>query len=150
MRKFISLLFVGLAVFVTQVAVQAQTTGSLAGTITDQQKAVVAGATVTLNAAVAGAERTAVTDSEGAFNFQALMPGTYTISVEAAGFKKSVARDITINVGLASAVTLELEVGLAGETVTVTTAQEVINTASPSLTATVNTRQVVDLPIGNT
>ncbi len=148
MRKFISMLIVGLAMFVTQVAVQAQTTGSLSGTITDQQKAVVAGATVTLNAAVAGGERSAVSDSEGAFNFQALLPGTYSITVEAAGFKKSVARDVVVSVGLASAVNLQLEVGLAGETVTVTTAQEVLNTASPSLTATVNTRQVVDLPLG--
>ena len=88
MRKFTKMLIVGLAIFVTQVAVQAQTTGSLSGTINDQNNAVVAGATVTLLSNVAGAERSAVTDSNGAFDFQALLPGTYTISVEAKGFKK--------------------------------------------------------------
>ena len=72
----------------------AQTNGSLSGTISDQHKGAVAGATVTLLSNVAGAERTAVSDSNGAFDFQALLPGTYTISVEATGFKKAIARDI--------------------------------------------------------
>jgi Carboxypeptidase regulatory-like domain len=149
MRKFTKLLLVALVILVTQVAAQAQTTGSLTGTITDQNKAVVAGATVTLVSNVAGAERSAVTDSNGAFDFQALLPGTYTVSVEAAGFKKAIAREIVISLNLASEVNIALEIGLAGESVTVTANQEVINTASPSLTNVINTRQVVDLPLGD-
>jgi hypothetical protein len=147
MRKLTKMLFVGLAIFVTQIAVQAQTTGSLSGTVTDQAKAVVAGATVTLQSNVAGAERSAVTDSNGAFDFQALLPGTYMVSVEATGFKKAVAREIVVSVSLTTQVNVELEVGLAGEVVTVTATQEVLNTASPSLTNVINTRQVVDLPL---
>src|SRR5688572_12583930 len=104
MRRFTNMAIVGLVIFMTQVAVQAQTTGSLTGTVTDQAKAVVAGATVTLQSNVAGAERSAVTDSNGAFDFQALLPGTYTISVEATGFKKAVAREIVVSVSLATQV----------------------------------------------
>ncbi len=148
MRKFTKMLIVGLAIFMAQVAVQAQTTGSLSGTISDQNNAVVAGATVTLHSNVAGAERSVVTDNKGAFDFQALLPGTYSISVEATGFKKLIAREIDVSVALNSELNLEVEVGLAGESVTVTTAQEVINTASPSLTNVINTRQVRDLPLG--
>jgi len=147
MRKFTQMLIVGLAIFMAQVAVQAQTTGTLSGTITDPNKAVVAGATVTLLSNVAGSERSAVTDSNGVFNFQALLPGTYQISVEASGFKKAIARDIIVSVALASQVNVELEVGLAGESVTVTATQEVINTLSPSLTNVISTRQVADLPL---
>src|SRR5688500_3027901 len=147
MRKLTKMLFLGLAIFVTQVAIHAQTTGSLSGTVTDQAKAVVAGATVTLQSNVAGAERNAVTDSNGAFDFQALLPGTYMVSVEATGFKKAVAREIVVSVSLTTQVNVELEVGLAGEVVTVTATQEVLNTASPSLTNVINTRQVVDLPL---
>ena len=147
MRTLTNMLLVGLAIFAAQVAIQAQTTGSLSGTVTDQAKAVVAGATVTLQSNVAGADRSAVTDSNGAFDFQALLPGTYTLSVEATGFKKAVAREIAVSVSLATQVNVELEVGLAGEIVTVTATQEVINTASPSLTNVINTRQVVDLPL---
>ena len=148
MRKSTKMLIVGLALLLTPIAVLGQaTTGSLSGTINDQQNAVVAGATVTLQSNVAGAERSAVTDSNGAFDFQALLPGTYTISVEAKGFKKSIAREITVSVGLNTQVNVQLEIGLAGESVTVTAAQEVLNTASPSLTNVISTRQVVDLPL---
>ncbi len=147
MRKFTRMLIVGLAVLTVQVVVQGQTTGSLSGTVADPQKAVVSGATVKLLSNIAAAERTAVTDSNGAFDFQALLPGTYTVSVEATGFKKYVAREVIISLNLTTQVNVALEVGLAGEIVTVTTAQEVLNTASPSLTNVINTRQVVDLPL---
>src|SRR4026208_801028 len=148
MRKFTKMMILGLALLVTQVTVLGQqTNGSLTGTITDQNNAVVAGATVTLLSNVASGERSAVTDSNGAFDFQALLPGTYQISVEAKGFKKSIARDITVSVGLNTQVSVQLEIGLAGESVTVTPAQEVINTGSPSLTNVISTRQVVDLPL---
>jgi Carboxypeptidase regulatory-like domain len=148
MRKLTKMMILGLALLVAQITVLGQqTTGSLTGTITDQNNAVVAGATVTLLTNVATGERSAITDSNGAFDFQALLPGTYQISVEAKGFKKSIARDITVSVGLNTQVSVQLEIGLAGESVTVTAAQEVINTASPSLTNVINTRQVVDLPL---
>jgi Carboxypeptidase regulatory-like domain len=148
MRTFTKLMLLGLTVFFAQIAVQAQTTGSLSGTITDQANAVVAGATVTLQSNVATGERSAVTDSNGAFDFQALLPGTYQISVEASGFKKSIAREIVVSVNLNTQVNVQLEIGLANESVTVTATQEVLNTASPSLTNVINTRQVVDLPLG--
>src|SRR5688500_10622807 len=149
MRKFTNMLIVGLAILALQVVSMAQssTHGSLTGTITDQQGAVVAGATVTLSSAVAGADRTAITDSNGTFDFQSLLPGTYSISVEAQGFKKSVAREIVVSVAQNTRVSVQLDIGLANETVTVTASQEVLNTASASLTSTVDTRQVVDLPL---
>lgn len=149
MRKFCNLLIIGLTILVLQVVGMAQssTHGSLTGTITDQQNAVIAGATVTLRSVVAGADRSAITDSNGNFDFQSLLPGRYTASVEAHGFKKAVARDIVVSVAQNTQVTVQLEIGLASEIVTVTASQEVINTASASLTSTVNTRQVVDLPL---
>ena len=65
MRTFTKILLLGLTVFFAQIAVHAQTTGSLSGTITDQANAVVAGATVTLQSNIASGDRTAVTDSNG-------------------------------------------------------------------------------------
>src|SRR5258708_36553348 len=129
MRMFTRVLLVGLAIFMAQVAIQAQTTtGSLSGTITDPSNAVVPAATVTLVNTATGAERSAVTSSEGTFSFQTLQPGTYTITVEAKGFRKAVARDITVSVSSVAQVTIPLEVGSASETVTVTATQDIINT----------------------
>jgi hypothetical protein len=149
MRKFTKALIVGMAILLAQIAVQGQTTtGSIAGTVTDPGNAVIAGATVTVSSVHTGAERTAITNSSGAFDFQTLLPGTYTIAVEAAGFKKALVREVIVSVASTAQVTIPLEIGLANETVTVTTNQDVINTTSPSLTNVINTRQVVDLPLG--
>lgn len=147
MRKFKKILLVSLAILLAQVVIYAQTTGSLTGTVTDPSGALVPGATVILVNEATKAERSAVTSSAGIFDFQALTPGNYTISVEASGFKRAVARNIVINVATSSSVIIPLEVGLAGESVTVTAAQETINTTSPSLTNTISTRQVADLPL---
>ena len=125
------------------------TTGSLSGTAVDPQGAVVAGATVTVVNNSTSAERTAISNSAGLFDFQALQPGTYTITVEATGFRRAVARDVVVSVASNTEMNIPLEVGPAGETVTVTTAQEVINTSTSSLTNVINTRQVTDLPLGN-
>ncbi|HSP62765.1 MAG TPA: TonB-dependent receptor, partial [Pyrinomonadaceae bacterium] len=150
MRNYLPKFFFALAITVVfgLSAFGQQATGSLSGNVNDPNGAVVIGATVTVTNAETGADRSAVTSSTGAFDFQALQPGKYTITVDAKGFKKAVARDIIVSVGTTASVTIPLEVGLAGETVTVTASQDVINTASPSLTNVINTRQVVDLPLG--
>ena len=149
MRKFTNMLIVGLAVFLGQVVVQAQTTtGALTGTVTDPGSALVAGATVTVTGVETGAERSAVTNSSGVFVFQALLPGKYNVTVDAKGFKKTVVRDVVVSVAQTAQLPVSLEIGLEGETVTVTTTQEVINNSSPTLTNVINTRQVVDLPLG--
>lgn len=123
------------------------TTGSLNGGATDQSGAVVAGATITIVNNATGAERSTVSNSGGAFDFQALQPGTYTITVDATGFRRAVARDILISVGTTAQVNIPLEAGPQGETVTVTASQEVINTSTPSVSNVINTRQVQDLPL---
>ena len=137
-----------LTCLLTTTALAQVTTGSITGSISDPQGAVVAGATLKLVNTATGDERTGVSSSEGTFDFQTLQPGIYTISVEARGFKRTLTRDIGVSVASATKVDIPLEIGMAGETVTVTTAQEVINTSSPTLTNVINTRQVVDLPLG--
>ena len=89
MRKFTKTLIVGMAILLAQIVTQGQTTtGSLAGTVTDPGSAVIAGATVTVTNVTTGAERTGITNSSGAFDFQTLLPGTYTVAVEALGLRK--------------------------------------------------------------
>ncbi|PYS38561.1 MAG: hypothetical protein DMF71_16660, partial [Acidobacteria bacterium] len=128
---------------------QQTTTGSLNGIVNDPNGAIVAGATVTLKNSETGAERQVTTDSQGGFVFDVVDPGRYSVSVEARGFKKTVALNIVVEVSKPARVTIGLELGAVNETVTVTASQDVINTTSPNLTNVINTRQVVDLPLGN-
>ena len=66
---------------------QVETTTSITGNVTDQQGAVLAGATVLSDNQNTGAQRQTRTSNEGVYSFQSLQPGTYTISVSAKGFK---------------------------------------------------------------
>jgi len=124
------------------------TTGSLTGNVSDPSGAIVSGATVSVLNTATGAERSVESSSAGTFDFQALQPGTYTISVEARGFRKAVVREVVISVASTAQVTIPLEIGQPNETVTVTATQDIVNTTSPTLTNVINTRQVVDLPLG--
>jgi hypothetical protein len=126
---------------------QQTTTGSISGTVTDPSGAVVAGATVTITRVDTGATRVGETSSSGTFEFETMAPGKYSITVEAKGFKKAISTDITISVSQTTRLTIPLEIGVQGETVTVTAAQDVINSTSPTITNVINTRQVVDLPL---
>jgi hypothetical protein len=149
MRRFTKLMIVGLTLMLTQVAVYAQATGSLSGSVSDPNGASVPGASVIIRKADTGDERRVTTNDRGAFSFDLITPGNYVVTVEIAGFKKAVASDVIVQVSKESQLSISLEIGAATETVTVTSGQEVINSSSPTLTSVINTRQVADLPLGN-
>ncbi len=117
--RFSSLFILALAL-ATMTAAQT-TSGSIAGNINDSNNAAISGATVKISDAGKGFTLAATTDNEGRFVFPTVPPGTYTMTVEAAGFKKLertglllVAND-KLTLG-----DIALNVGTASETVTVT------------------------------
>ena len=65
------------------------------GTVTDQAGRPVTAAAVTLADDERNFTRTASTNEEGGYTFSAVPPGTYRVEAEAAGFKKSVTRDVS-------------------------------------------------------
>src|ERR1700731_2274736 len=74
-------------------------TGDLHVTVKDPKGNAVTNATVTVGDVAKGVERTATGDGEGGYNVRQLPPGTYSVRVEAAGFGKAEARDVSIPVG---------------------------------------------------
>jgi len=124
------------------------TRGSLSGSVSDPSGATVVGASVTLKNNATGAESKATTDDQGAFVISSVEPGEYSVTVEAAGFKRAVSTNVVVAVSKQSQVTIALELGSVSETVTVTSAvEDVINTSSPTLTNIIDTRQIRDLPL---
>jgi hypothetical protein len=124
------------------------TRGSLSGVVTDPNAGAIVGATVTAKQAGTNEEFKAMTNTQGAFSFPSLAPGKYSMTVEASGFKKTELTEINIEVSQPAKVDVHLEVGAMTEQVTVTgTAQEVINTTSPTLSKTITAKQVQDLPL---
>ncbi|HEU4388729.1 MAG TPA: TonB-dependent receptor [Blastocatellia bacterium] len=124
------------------------TRGTLRGTVSDATGGAILAAVVTVTNNATGEEFGARTDAQGSFVLPSLPPGQYTAKVEASGFKRGTLAAISIEVGTPAKVNITLEVGEVTEEVTVTSnAQEVVNTVSPVLSNTINTKQVTDLPL---
>jgi hypothetical protein len=123
------------------------TTGTLTGLVTDPQGAIVSGATVSLINSETRVETRTTSNDQGEFVFPSVPPGRYSLGVEATNFKKALATDLVVEVGVTSRTTVVLEVGSVTEQVTITATQDIVNSSSPTLTSVINTRQVQDLPL---
>ena len=135
----------GLALATGQVLAQ-ETTGTLQGTVEDQQEARVPGATVTITSAQGS--RSVTTDSEGRFRVPFLTPGVHTVRAALAGFKAAEVRDINLRVGQTLVVALRLEVGAQTEVVQVVGALPVIDRATTTLGGTLDSEVLARIPIG--
>lgn len=124
------------------------TTGSIRGVVTDQSGAVVAGATVTAKNQATGVQTAPFRSTgEGIYNLPNLIPGTYTLTVESANFKRAVFTDIEVRVGQEVTIDAALQPGGVTETVTITaSSEEVVNKESAQISANFESRKVQELP----
>lgn len=128
-------------------AVHAQSTGTIAGQITDPSRASVPGATVTARDQNTGFQRSAITTENGNYQIVSLPIGTYRVEVQAPGFKTKVVSDVKVEVAQVAIMNLELEVGNLKETVTVQAAPPVIETAGMTIGQVINDKAVQEIPL---
>src|SRR5215213_3045963 len=107
LARTLPILALAFAMVFQSVAFAQTETGVIAGTVTDPQGAVVAGATVTVTSADTGAERTGTTTGEGNYTITNLKPGRYEVKIEGAGFS-SRAVPVQVTVGTRTTVDVEL------------------------------------------
>ena len=122
-------------------------TTSLHGTIVDVSRAVVAGARVTLANPTQGFSRSTTTGSTGEFEFLALPPGTYVLTVEKEGFKKYEQRNLQLLVNVPTTVKVSLEVGSLTTHIEVSGEAPAINTEDASMGIAFGENQVKELPL---
>jgi hypothetical protein len=128
--------------------VWAQTgTTSVHGTVFDNSRAVVAGAKVTLINAAQAFERETVTPSTGEFQFLALPPGNYSLTVEKQGFSKYEQTGLQLLVNIPTTANVTLQIGSVTTQIEVTAQGAVINTTDASLGIAFGENQVKDLPL---
>jgi hypothetical protein len=130
------------------ISLRAQTTeGSIVGTVTDPSGSVIAAAAVTVANMDTGIAVKTTTDASGAYVATPLHIGRYSVTVEAAGFKRSVRPDITVNVQDRIRVDATLEVGAVTDTVEVAAAAPLLETDTSYLGEVVESQRIVDLPL---
>jgi hypothetical protein len=138
----------GLALAATTVEAQI-TRGAISGTVRDSSGGIVPGATVTVTNAATNSVRTAVTDEQGFYRVAALEPGRYMVDTELAGFAKVQHTDIDVSTATEVTIDVQLKPGSIGESVQVTADAVTVdlNRTSPTLGRTLDSRQVVELPL---
>jgi hypothetical protein len=119
----------------------------VSGTVFDNSGAVIAGAVVTsVNEATGGTQKQ-VTNSTGLYAFPSVSVGTYSLTVEAPGFKTAHQTGNTLVVGTPLTVNFTLEVGSSSERVNVEASVELVNTTSATLGNVVERQTVTTLPL---
>jgi hypothetical protein len=124
-----------------------QTTGTITGRVLDPQGAAIPGATVTAKSTTTGFTRTEVSDSEGVYRLAAIPVGIYEVTAELAGFTTVSKKDIEVNVAQTQAVDFPLKVAQLAETVNVTGATPLIQTAESGVGSIVSVRRIETLPL---
>ena len=149
--RFISLSLM-VACFALSAFAQTSTTGSIEGTVSDQNGAPVANATITATSPNLIGTQTAQTNSEGKFQILNLPPGKYTVSItEQAGFGKLERSDVTVN--LSKTTTVDLTVLPAGTQAQVTitgTDVAAVDVTSNTQGTNVNSDQFSNFPTSRT
>ncbi|MEK7405934.1 MAG: TonB-dependent receptor [Acidobacteriota bacterium] len=125
------------------------TTGTILGTVRDSTGAAVPGAQITITETNKGTSHQSVTDDTGSYNVPFLVPGTYSVAVEKAGFKKQVRSGIIVQVDLRARIDVTLEVGQVTETVNVTEAAPLVRADSAELGDVTEERVIRELPLNS-
>jgi len=125
----------------------AQGGGSITGVVTDATGAVVPDATVTVTNQATGVKSTTKSTSSGNYVLNAMPPATYTVQVEAKGFRTSVNTDLILNTDQTLRVDAKLEVGQETQTITVESAAPLINTSEGRMQNLVSGAQVANMPL---
>jgi hypothetical protein len=121
--------------------------GTITGTVTDATGAAVPKAEVEARNVDTAAVVKAQSNDTGAYTIPFLLPGKYTVTATAGGFKKAVHDAIELHAGDKVQMDLKLEVGAISDSVTVTAQAEQLRTATASMGQTINTTETRDLPV---
>jgi hypothetical protein len=122
-------------------------TASVRGAVTDKTGAAVAGAKVTLTGAAQALKRDMLTNQAGEYEFLALPPGTYALTVESSNFRKFEQKNVQLQVNTPATVNAALEIGSTSETVEVSAQAVALNTTDASLGNAFNENQIKQLPL---
>ncbi len=126
---------------------QSTVDGAIAGMVTDQSKAVVVGAKVTVRNVGTNLTSTTTTDTRGQFRVIRLQPGTYSVNVESGSFAPMTQPNVIVEVGAITNIDMSLAVAGGKETLEVSAEAPTVNTQQQDFNANINQTSINELPI---
>jgi len=143
----IAVLLIVLLLMMGSVALAQISSSSVQGTVTDPSGSAINGASVSISSSESRLERTMVTGGQGEYKFVALPPGIYTLTVSARGFTRYQQTSLQLLVNTPATANVQLKVGAATETVTVTGEAPALNLVDASIGNPFNETQVKQIPL---
>src|SRR5579863_4912137 len=136
------------ALVITLPAAAQITRGSISGLVMDTSGAVMPGATLTITETNTNVSTRTKSEPDGLFLFAGVLPGSYTLKVEARGFQTLVKTNLNLEAGERLAVgTLQLMVGSERQTVTIASQGELVQTDTADRGESLTTKEVANLPM---
>ena len=146
-RIFKVLLILSLSIGLTSATLAQVQTGSIKGTITDEEGNALPGATVTATSDVMMGAKSYVTTETGAFRFPALPPGRYTLIAELPGFKTVKRAEIVVRVGKVVTIKFTMEMTTIEEEVTVVAASPIVDVQQTKIAVIMDTELLKNIPM---
>ena len=125
----------------------AQTYATVTGVVQDSTQAVIPDAQLTLTNVDQNRSWTTRSNQVGAYTFQQIPPGNYTLEVQAEGFKKFTRSGLVLRVAQVAEINVTLELGTVTEVVEVTAETPLLETASSTLGEVINDITTENLPL---
>src|SRR5262245_37024196 len=144
-------LLIGLSIiiFVCVAAIAQTNRGGISGTVFDSTGAVVSGASVMITNVGTNHTVRLTTSAEGSFAATALDPVVYSVTVEAAGFKKTVVNSVKVDTATTANVNVTLQPGGVETVIDVTADAPLLNTVTGTPGQTITERQISEMPLNN-
>jgi hypothetical protein len=136
-----------LSMLLISVAQAQRLDGSLRVTVNDKSQASIEDAKVTITNDSTGVATVTTASSAGTYVFPNTLVGTYTVTVEKEGFKKSVEKNVSVNSNSTAELKVDLELGSVSVVVEVEAGADLVKTDSSELGATFSGRVVSELPV---
>lgn len=137
--------------FAWSASAQNNQTGTVRGTVADQQGGAMPGVTVTVSGTSLINAQSVVTDAAGAYHFEQLPTGVYKLICELTGFQQFVRENIQITAGFNAEVKVQMSIGSMEETVVVSGASPIVDTTSTTVSTSVSANSMAnELPATRT
>jgi len=143
-RKFFSVCILFLCA--SSVALAQAGRGSISGLVSDPSGAIVNGASVSALNHATGVALHTVTSAAGLYSFVSLTPGTYVVTASQKGFESVAQDNVVVTVDQVSTVNIALKVGMFTETLTVSTAPELVDTSNSTVGQLVDSATIDRFP----
>src|SRR5436190_23125898 len=132
-----------------QLAIGQQVTAAIAGKVSDQSDAAIAGATVTAKDVDRGTVFTTESNAQGLYNLPRVPVGRYEIRAEAKGFQTQARPPFTLELNQTARADFQMRIGAVAETVEVTSDAPLLQTDSTQLGTVINSNTTENLPLAS-